>query len=131
MFEFNFQTQIRLKKAEILTDILSTVQLQTQPFFTTDTAGWGTLLPPNWASDDPPPSGMLEILRVTSTPIWAVSTTVSTQLADLQMTYFTFLTMEASIQGIVSNPPKLVLTQAWMPSRLTSRKWRPRTGPPG
>ena len=49
---------------------------------------------------------MLEILRATSTTGRAVSTTVSTQLAELQMSYSTFLTMEASIQGIISNPPK-------------------------
>ena len=48
---------------------------------------------------------MLEILRATSTPVGAVSTTVYTQLAELQMTYATFLTIDASLQDIVSNTP--------------------------
>ena len=99
------QTQLLLRKAGLLADIRSTFLLCDKPFFTGNPSAWETLLPPNWTAEDQPPLGMLQILRATTTPVWAVSTIVSKQLAELQMVYSTFQTKEAFIQGLISNPP--------------------------
>ena len=48
---------------------------------------------------------MPEVLKTTSTPVWAATSIMSSQLTALRLAYSTFLTVEASIQGIITRPP--------------------------
>ena len=48
---------------------------------------------------------MLEVLKKTSTPVLAATLIMSSRLADLRLAYFTFITMEASIQDVITKLP--------------------------
>ena len=79
----SLDTQIIIGADELLQDIMLKIPPRDQPFFTAKL----TDLLLNWSPDQPPPFGMLEVLKRDPIPVWAAPPEMSAWLTDLRLAY--------------------------------------------